>query len=71
LFEAGSSKIDFFSFMAAVTRTTDPFPFGDLEPKCFEDLVRQLAYDFKPWRRLEATGKSGSDNGFDARGYES
>lgn len=56
--------------MAIVTRTTNPLPFGDLEPKRFEDLVRQLAYDFKPWRRLEATGKSGSDDGFDARGYE-
>lgn len=56
--------------MATVTRTTNPLPFGDLEPKRFEDLVRQLAYDFKPWRRLEATGKSGSDDGFDARGYE-
>lgn len=56
--------------MATVTRTTNPLPFGDLEPKRFEDLIRQLAYDFKPWRRLEATGKSGSDDGFDARGYE-
>jgi hypothetical protein len=56
--------------MGTVTRTTNPLPFGDLEPKRFEDLVRQLAYDYKPWRRLEATGKSGSDEGFDARGYE-
>lgn len=56
--------------MVTVTRTTNPLPFGDLEPKRFEDLIRQLAYDFKPWRRLEATGKSGSDDGFDARGYE-
>jgi hypothetical protein len=56
--------------MANVTRTTNPLPFGDLEPKRFEDLIRQLAYNFKPWRRLEATGKSGSDDGFDARGYE-
>jgi hypothetical protein len=57
-------------FMATTTRTTNPLPFGDLEPKRFEDLVRQLAYDFKPWRRLEATGRAGSDEGFDARGYE-
>lgn len=41
-----------------------------MEPKRFEDLVRQLDYDFKPWRKLEATGRSGSDDGFDARGYE-
>lgn len=52
------------------TRTTNPLPFQDLEPKRFEDLVRQLAYDFRPWRRLEATGRSGGDDGFDARGLE-
>jgi hypothetical protein len=55
---------------AAVTRTINPLPFEHLEPKRFEDLVRQLAYDFKPWRQLEATGRSGSDDGFDARGFE-
>lgn len=54
----------------ATTRTIGPLHFEDLDPKRFEDLVRQLAYEFKPWRRLEATGRSGSDNGFDARGYE-
>lgn len=52
------------------TRTMNPLPFNDLEPKRFEDLVRQLAYDFRPWRRLEATGRSGSDDGFDARALE-
>ncbi len=53
-----------------VTRTVGPLHFEDLEPKRFEDLVRQLAYDFKHWRRLEATGRSGTDDGFDARGFE-
>ncbi|MBN5051795.1 restriction endonuclease [Stenotrophomonas maltophilia] len=52
------------------TRTIGPLHFEDLEPKRFEDLVRQLSYEFKPWRRLEATGRSGSDDGFDTRGYE-
>src|SRR5262245_42223517 len=56
--------------MAAVTRTTNPIHFEDLEPHRFEDLVRQLAYEFKPWRKLEATGRGGADAGFDARGYE-
>lgn len=56
--------------MTLITRTMNPLPFHDLEPKRFEDLVRQLAYDFKPWRRLEATGRAGSDDGFDARGLE-
>ena len=54
----------------ATTRTLGPLHFEDLDPKRFEDLVRQLAYEFKSWRRLEATGRSGSDDGFDARGYE-
>lgn len=53
-----------------VTRTLGPLHFEDLDPKRFEDLVRQLVYDFKRWRRLEATGRAGSDDGFDARGYE-
>src|SRR5258708_13602148 len=55
---------------ATPTRTYNPLPFTDLEPKRFEDLVRQLVYDFRPWRRLEATGRSGSDDGFDARAAE-
>ena len=54
----------------ATAHTIGPLHFEDLDPKRFEDLVRQLAYEFKPWRRLEATGRSGSDDGFDARGYE-
>lgn len=54
----------------ATSRTVNPLHFEDLEPKRFEDLVRQLIYDFKNWRRLEATGRAGSDDGFDARGYE-
>jgi hypothetical protein len=53
-----------------VTRTLNPLPFHDLEPRRFEDLIRQLAYDFRPWLRLEATGRAGSDEGFDVRGIE-
>ncbi len=56
--------------MSNTTRTLGPLHFEDLEPKRFEDLARQLVYDFKPWRRLEATGRAGADDGFDARGYE-
>lgn len=56
--------------MTKVTRTTGPLHFEDLEPKRFEDLVRQLAYDFRNWNTLEATGKSGADEGFDIRGRE-
>lgn len=52
------------------TRTIGPLHPEDLEPKRFEDLVRQLAYDFRNWRQLEATGRGGADEGFDARGYE-
>src|SRR5262245_34917316 len=52
------------------TRTTGPSHLDDLEAHRFEDLVRRLIYDFRPWRQLEATGRSGSDAGFDARGFE-
>jgi hypothetical protein len=55
---------------AIPTRTIGALHLEDLEPHRFEDLVRQLAYYFRPWRQLEATGRSGSDDGFDARGFE-
>ncbi len=52
------------------TKTLGPLHFEDLEPHRFEDLVRQLIYDFKPWRLLEGTGRTGLDEGFDVRGWE-
>lgn len=55
---------------SVVTKSLHQLPFDQLEPRRFEDLVRQLAYDFKVWRTLEATGKSGSDDGYDIRGWE-
>jgi hypothetical protein len=33
-------------------------------------LVRHLIYDFRSWRTIEATGKAGSDDGFDVRAWE-
>jgi hypothetical protein len=54
----------------ATTRTIGPLHLEDLEPHRFEDLIRQLLYDFRPWRSLEATGRAGTDEGFDARGTE-
>jgi hypothetical protein len=53
-----------------VTKTTSPLHFEDLEPHRFEDLVRQLTYDFRNWSVLEPTGRLGSDDGYDARGFE-
>ena len=53
-----------------VTRTYGPIHFEDLDPHRFEDLVRQLIYDFKDWQSIEATGRSGNDDGFDIRAYE-
>ncbi|MFI5396171.1 MAG: hypothetical protein ACHQ9S_11625 [Candidatus Binatia bacterium] len=55
---------------AATTRTLNPLPFHDLEPHRFEDLVRQLAYDLRRWKSLEATGRGGSDDGLDIRATE-
>jgi hypothetical protein len=53
-----------------VTKTLGPLHFEDLEPHRFEDLVRELVYDFKDWQSIEATGRGGSDGGFDIRAYE-
>ncbi len=55
---------------AAPTRTLNPLPFQDLEPHRFEDLVRQLAYDLRRWKSLEAVGRGGSDDGLDIRATE-
>ena len=52
------------------TRTLNPLPFSDLEPHRFEDLIRQLAYELRRWKSLEATGRAGSDNRIDIRGIE-
>jgi hypothetical protein len=53
-----------------VSRTINPLHFEDLEPHRFEDLIRQLAYGFRNWLRLEATGRLGADEGMDVRGLE-
>ncbi len=52
------------------SRTINPLHFEDLEPHRFEDLVRQLAYGYRSWRSLEATGRLGRDGGLDIRGRE-
>lgn len=41
-----------------------------MEPHRFEDLIRQLLYDFRDWSEIEATGRSGGDEGFDIRAWE-
>lgn len=63
---AGLAKIQ----GSMVTKTLGPLHFEDLEPHRFEDLVRNLLYDFRDWQSLEPTGRSGSDDGYDARGFE-
>src|SRR4029077_10116524 len=52
------------------TRTLNPLHFEDLEPHRFEDLVRRLLYSFRDWASIEATGRAGSDEGFDIRAWE-
>lgn len=52
------------------TKTINPLHFEDLEPHRFEDLVRRLLYGFRDWSSIEATGRSGSDEGFDVRAWE-
>ena len=53
-----------------ITKTLGPIHFEDPDPHRFEDLVRELVYDFKDWQSIEATGRGGSDDGFDIRAYE-
>lgn len=53
-----------------VTRTVGPIHFEDLDPHRFEDLVRQLVYDFRSWKSIESTGRGGADDGFDVRAFE-
>jgi Restriction endonuclease len=56
--------------MAKITRTFCPIHFEDLDPHRFEDLIRELIYDFREWQSIEATGRSGNDGGIDIRAYE-
>lgn len=56
--------------MSRASRTLNPLHFEDLEPHRFEDLVRQLAYDYRPWASIEATGRGGADDGIDIRAFE-
>jgi hypothetical protein len=53
-----------------ITKTLGPIHFEDLDPHRFEDLIRELIYDFRDWQSIEATGRSGNDAGFDIRAYE-
>ena len=53
-----------------ITRSYGPIHFEDLDPHRFEDLVRQISYDFKNWQSIEATGRGGGDDGFDIRARE-
>jgi hypothetical protein len=53
-----------------VTRTLIPLLFGDMEPRRLKDLDRNLLYDFRDWKSLEAIRRSGSDDGFDMRAWE-
>lgn len=50
-----------------ITRTLGQIHFEDLELHRFEDLLRQLIYDYKDWQSIEATGCGGADDGYDIR----
>lgn len=56
--------------MPIAIKTLGPLHIEDLEPHRFEDLIRQLLYDFRDWSEIEATGRSGGDEGFDTRAWE-
>jgi hypothetical protein len=56
---------NFFQYMHKpnITRTYGVIHFEDLAPERFEDLIRELVYDFRDWQSIEATGKGGGDDG--------
>lgn len=54
----------------APSRTYNPLHFEDLSPQRFEDLTRNLIYDFREWMSIEAVGRSGADQGVDIRATE-
>lgn len=56
--------------MVKITNTMGPMHFEDLDPHRFEDLIRELMYDWKDWQDIQATGRGGSDDGFDIRAWE-
>ena len=56
--------------MPIAIKTLGPLHIEDLEPHRFEDLIRQLRYDFRDWSEIEATGRFGGDDGFDIRAWE-
>ncbi len=39
-----------------ISRTYGPIHFEDLDPHRFEDLVRELIYDYKDWQSIERSG---------------
>jgi len=53
-----------------VSHTLGQLHFEDLDPHRFEDLIRQLTYDFRQWQSIESTGRGGADDGFDIRAFE-
>jgi len=54
----------------SISKTLGPIHFEDLDPKRFEDLIRELVYDYRDWQTIEATGRAGGDEGFDIRAFE-
>jgi hypothetical protein len=52
------------------THTYAPLHFEDLGAGRFEDLIRQLAYDWRDWKYLDTTGLLGSDGGVDISAIE-
>ncbi len=52
------------------SRSFNPLHFEDLSPQRFEDLTRNLIYDFRDWANIEAVGRAGADHGVDIRAVE-
>jgi hypothetical protein len=48
--------------MTKPTRTGNPFHFGDLAPKRFEDHSYQLVSRVYTWEKINHEGRAGSDD---------
>jgi hypothetical protein len=67
----GSACYSYFAMAKPrTTRTYGPIHFEDLDPHRFEDLIRELIYDFKDWQSIQSIGRTGTDEGSDIRAYE-
>ena len=53
-----------------VTRTFAKLPFGELDPRRFEDLCLSIIYRMRRWEKIEHFGRTGNDDAVDINAVE-